>query len=171
MIDAFKGEGMRVRGGVAVLAVAVALAAAGCSSNGNSSSSTTTTTTSAAATTTAHAHTFTAQYAQHILREIVNPATPPERAAKLVQSTDPQIGDKIHAFAQAASQGGYTPEVFTVTAVTVNGNTANATVQVASPHAPQPVSVPMTFVHDGKHWKLGADSTTGLLAMGQGPQH
>ena len=105
--------------------------------------------------------------AQRVLRAVADPETSPADAAKLVDSSDPQIGTKVHAFAQGASMGGYTPDSFSVTSVTTGApGQATAAGSIKSPHAPAPVAMPLTYVFKDAVWKLSETSTTALLAMG-----
>ncbi|MFT3899908.1 MAG: hypothetical protein QM728_06650 [Gordonia sp. (in: high G+C Gram-positive bacteria)] len=110
--------------------------------------------------------------AQEILRTVVDPATTPEAAAKLVDSPDPAWGPKLQGFAQGAAHGGYTPDKFTVKSVKAEGdNKAVAQVEVASPHAPAPVTVPYTFTKVGEDWKLAPESAEALVGMGSAHAH
>ncbi|GAB08373.1 hypothetical protein GOARA_009_00210 [Gordonia araii NBRC 100433] len=109
--------------------------------------------------------------AQEILRTLVDPSTTPEAAAALVNSTDPATGQKLHGFAQGASRGGYTPDKFTVKSVEDKGETAVAQVEVASPHAPAPVTVPYTFDKVDGTWKLSSASADALVGMGAARSH
>lgn len=62
---------------------------------------------------------------------------------------------------------GYPPDKFTVTAVTVNGeNETIANVEVASPHTPQPVAMPIDYVYADGTWKLAGSSITDLGSIG-----
>ncbi|MFT4199351.1 DUF4878 domain-containing protein [Gordonia sp. (in: high G+C Gram-positive bacteria)] len=110
--------------------------------------------------------------AQEILRTIVDPATTPEAAAALVNSPDPAWGPKLHGFAEGAAHGGYTPDKFTVKSVKAEGDDkAVAQVEVASPHAPAPVTVPYTFAKVGDTWKLAPESADALVGMGSAHAH
>lgn len=110
--------------------------------------------------------------AQYILRSVVDPRTPVAQAAAEIDSTDPSVGPKIHAFAVSAYGAGYTPDVFTVVSVTPAGpNLDNTDTEVRSPHFPVPVPFPMSFVRTGGVWKLTADSANKLIGMTGGPHH
>ena len=116
------------------------------------------------------ATTLSTDDAQKILRTVVDPNTSAEDAAKQVDSSDASMGQQLHGFAQGASQGGYTPEAFTVTKVTANGtDKATADVSVKSPHAPQPVTVQYGYTKVDGDWKLSEDAAKSLLSMAGGP--
>jgi ABC-type transporter MlaC component len=105
--------------------------------------------------------------AQEILRAVLSPETAPADSAKLVDSTDPAIGAQLSGMSRGFTAAGYTPDKFTVTTVTLNGpNNATANVEVASPHTPQPVAMPIAYVYSGGEWKLAASSITDLVSMG-----
>jgi hypothetical protein len=105
--------------------------------------------------------------AQEILRTVLTPETAPADSAKLVDSTDPAIGTQLSGLAHGFTAAGYTPDKFTVTTVTVNGeNNATANVEVASPHTPQPVAMPIDYVYTAGEWKLAGSSITDLVSMG-----
>ncbi|SIS15191.1 hypothetical protein [Williamsia sterculiae] len=108
--------------------------------------------------------------AQQILRTVIDPNSTPETVAGLVDDNDPGIGQKLNGFAKGASQGGYTPDKFTVKSVeATDENNATVTVEVASPHAPQPVAVPYTFTKVEGAWKVSKDAVNSLLSMANGP--
>ncbi|PHV65613.1 DUF4878 domain-containing protein [Williamsia muralis] len=105
--------------------------------------------------------------AQEILRTVLTPETAPADSAKLVDSTDPSIGTQLTGLSRGFTAAGYTPDKFTVTTVTVNGeNKATANVEVASPHTPQPVAMPIDYVYADGTWKLAGSSITALVSMG-----
>ncbi|MGZ8176729.1 DUF4878 domain-containing protein [Williamsia sp. SKLECPSW1] len=109
--------------------------------------------------------------AQQILRTVLDPTTSPQVIADLVDSGDATIGQKLNGFARGAGQAGYTPDKFTVTGVRADGSDkAQATVAVASPHTPAPVSVQYGFVRVAGTWKLSSDAVTSLLGMASGPR-
>ncbi|MEU6562492.1 hypothetical protein [Nocardia nova] len=109
---------------------------------------------------------LTVPLAQQIIRTVVDPATSPADAAGLVASNDPALGDRLHGFAVSASNGGYTPSVFTATDIRPTGDdTATATVTVTSPHAPLPIPVPFDYVYADGAWKLTADAAAKLLSF------
>lgn len=107
--------------------------------------------------------------AQTTLRTVLSPDTDPAESAKLVDSTDPGIGMQLSGLARGFTAAGYTPDKFTVTTVTADGaDKATVNVEVASPHAPAPVAMPVTFVNAGGQWKLSSTSVADLASMGGG---
>ena len=114
---------------------------------------------------------FDSAAAQQILRAVIDPTTSPTVIAQLVDSGDASIGQKLNGFARGAGQAGYTPDKFTVTGVRADGDDkAQATVAVASPHTPAPVSVQYGYVRVAGTWKLSSDAVTSLLGMASGPR-
>jgi hypothetical protein len=114
---------------------------------------------------------FDSAAAQQILRTVLDPTTSPQVTADLVDSGDASVGTKLAAFARGAGQAGYTPDKFTVTGVRADGtDKAQATVAVASPHTPAPVSVQYAYVRVAGSWKLSSDAVTALLGMASGPR-
>ncbi len=159
--------------GIALAAIAVAgVAACGSDDSSDAAASSTTVTASAASSSeqAAPADLDNAK-AQQIVRAVVDPATTPEAAAALVDSTDPAIGQKLNGFAKGASAGGYTPDIFTVSKVTAAGaDKAQVSVAIASPHTPAPVTVSYGFTKVGGEWKVSSDAVTALLGMAGGPR-
>ncbi|MBM7277038.1 DUF4878 domain-containing protein [Gordonia rubripertincta] len=104
--------------------------------------------------------------AQDILRKAVDPATPADEIDTVVDTSDPATKAAVIAFAKGSSAAGYTPEVYTVKDVSKDGDKqAVATVSVASPHAPAPVDIKLTYVDADGGWKLSADAVTQLAGM------
>lgn len=152
---------LRIAGAVSALAAVALFGAVGCSNSEEASDAPGT------VPSVVQTQTLDVAKAQEILRTIVNPDTSPEAAAALVDSDDPSWGQKLHGFAQGASRGGYTPDKFTVKSVAPKGaDEAVAQVEVASPHAPAPVTVPYTFDLDNGTWKLSDESAEALIGMG-----
>ncbi|MBE7161217.1 MAG: DUF4878 domain-containing protein [Williamsia herbipolensis] len=109
--------------------------------------------------------------AQQILRTVLDPTTSPQVIADLVDSGNATIGQQLNGFARGAGQAGYTPDKFTVTGVRADGSDkAQATVAVASPHTPAPVSVQYGYVRVAGKWKLSSDAVGALLGMASGPR-
>ncbi|GAA2065784.1 DUF4878 domain-containing protein [Williamsia deligens] len=109
--------------------------------------------------------------AQQILRTVLDPTTSPQVIAGLVDSGDATVGTTLNGFARGAAQGGYTPDKFTVTGVRADGtDKAQATVSVASPHTPAPVSVQYGYTRVAGAWKLSSDAVQSLLGMASGPR-
>jgi hypothetical protein len=105
--------------------------------------------------------------AQTTLRAVLSPDTDPAESATLVDSTDPGIGMQLSGLARGFTAAGYTPDKFTVTTVTADGaDSATVNVEVASPHTPAPVAMPVTFVNVGGQWKLSSNSIADLASMG-----
>ncbi|WP_020109918.1 hypothetical protein [Nocardia sp. 348MFTsu5.1] len=105
--------------------------------------------------------------AQDVVVGVLSPDTDPATYADLVDSDDPAIAGQITGLAHGFSAAGYTPDKFTVTEVTSDGeNTATATVEVASPHTPEPVAMPLGFVYVDGTWKLTTDAINSLVSMG-----
>lgn len=159
--------------GVAVIGLAVfGVAACGDDSDSGSSNSTTSaaaTESSASESTagTGTAATLEAAEAQATLRTVLSPDTDPAESAKLVDSTNPGVGMQLSGLSRGFTAAGYTPDKFTVTAVTADGaDKATANVEVASPHTPEPVAMPLTFVNAGGQWKLSSTAITDLASMG-----
>ncbi|GGF24909.1 DUF4878 domain-containing protein [Williamsia phyllosphaerae] len=167
---------MQVRSTIAGVAIALAAVAgvAACGSDDSSSSSASTSAASgsaASSTEQAAPSDLDTAKAQQIVRTVVDPATTPEAAAALVDSTDPAIGQKLNGFAKGASAGGYTPDIFTVSSVSADGaDKAKAAIAVASPHTPAPVTVSYGFAKVDGSWKLSSDAVTSLLGMASGPR-
>ena len=159
--------------GIALVGL-TAFGVAACSddSESESASSTTASATSQSSadtsgTATESGSTLESSTAQEILRTVLTPETAPADSAKLVDSTAPSIGTQLTGLSRGFTAAGYTPDKFTVTTVTVNGeNKATANVQVASPHTPQPVAMPIDYVYADGTWKLAGSSITALVSMG-----
>ena len=159
--------------GIALVGLTVfGVAACSNDSESESASSTTASATSQSAadtsgTATESGSTLESSTAQEILRTVLTPETAPADSAKLVDSTDPSIGTQLTGLSRGFTAAGYTPDKFTVTTVTVNGeNKATANVEVASPHTPQPVAMPIDYVYADGTWKLAGSSITALVSMG-----
>lgn len=157
----------------AAVAVVVLAGLAGCGSSRNTSAPSTALTTVApnTAAPTSVTATLTVGQAQQVLRSVVDPATPVSQLSSLVDTTDAQIFTGLNTFAKAATQAGYTPGVFTVESVSPGGRgAATATVDVASPHAPQPVAVTYGYQDVDGTWKLSEVAAKALIALTNGPQ-
>lgn len=158
--------------GAALIGLAVfGVAACGDDSDSDSSSSTTSAAaaeSSAAESTAAEAATtLEVADAQTTLRTVLTPETDPAESAKLVDSTDPSIGMQLSGLSRGFTAAGYTPDKFTVTTVTADGaDKATANVEVASPHTPEPVAMPISFVNVDGQWKLSSTSIADLASMG-----
>jgi hypothetical protein len=169
---------MNIRKSVAAAALMglAVFGVAACSDDSNSESATTTS--SAPAETSAESSTASpssgetessleASEAQTTLRTVLSPETDPAESAKLVDSTDAGIGMQLSGLARGFTAAGYTPDKFTVTTVTADGaDAATVNVEVASPHTPAPVAMPVTFVNAGGQWKLSSTSIADLASMG-----
>ncbi|HEY9312823.1 DUF4878 domain-containing protein [Williamsia sp.] len=164
--------------GAALIGLAV-FGVAACSDDSDSDSSTTTAsaaaeTTSAEASTSGEEAAGTATElevatAQEVVVGVLSPDTDPATYTELVDSDDPATAAMITGLAQGFTAAGYTPDKFTVTEVTADGeNAATATVEVASPHTPQPVAMPLAFVYTDGAWKLSSEAITSLASMGGG---
>lgn len=164
--------------GAALIGLAV-FGVAACSDDNDSDSSTSTTSaateTSAAASDSATgteagaATALEVDTAQEILVGVLSPDTDPATYTDLVDSDNPAIAGQLAGLAKGFSAAGYTPDKFTVTEVTADGDTAaTAAVEVASPHTPEPVAMPLAFVYVDDTWKLSADAITALTSMGGG---
>jgi hypothetical protein len=167
----------RHRGAIAAFALVATLGLAACGSSGGSdaaskSATQTTSTTSTTAppsapvgsTDATTAAGLTAADAQSILRKVLDPATPPATAVALVYPS--QSGTVVSALAKGFSAAGYTPDKFVVKSVAVSGDTGTAQVAVSSPHAPQPVTIPLTFTNSAQGWRLSGVSFSSLAKMG-----
>ena len=162
--------------GAALIGLAV-FGVAACSDDNDSDSSTSAT--SAAATSAATGGASSSETAadtalevdtaQEILVGVLSPDTDPATYTDLVDSDNPAIAGQLAGLAKGFSAAGYTPDKFTVTEVTADGDTsASATVEVASPHTPEPVAMPLAFVYVDGTWKLSTDAITALTSMGGG---
>ncbi|MDG3009710.1 DUF4878 domain-containing protein [Rhodococcus sp. D2-41] len=160
-----------------IVAGAIALTALGTAACSNSETDSTATTTSVSAPAAAANGTGSAAAiapldqatAQKDLRALFDPSVPGTEKVTTVEGATAADAAKWDQFAKMAAQGGYTPDVITVKSVTVTGPTATSQVAVASPHAPAPITMPMTWTAQNDVWKLSAASAAQLLAMGQGP--
>lgn len=160
---------------IAAAAAGAAIALTGCSSD--SDESTTSAVASAATSATDQAKAavdgLTNDKAQEILRTAVNPDTPADDIANVVDTSNPATQPAIIGYAKGSSAAGYTPEVYSVKSVAagdqVDGNdSATVTVAVDSPHAPQPVDITLTYVEIDGNWKLSGDAVTQLAGMAGG---
>ena len=113
--------------GIALVGLTVfGVAACSDDSESESASSTTASATSQSSadtsgTATESGSTLESSTAQEILRTVLTPETAPADSAKLVDSTDPSIGAQLTGLSRGFTTAGYTPDKFTVTTVTVNG--------------------------------------------------
>jgi hypothetical protein len=153
---------LRKSSGVAGLLL-FGLAITACGSSGNSNSASTTTVPSASSTPAATAPAPTAAQLQEILDTVSSPDKPvADKVAVVVDGPKRQPNlTKL-----TAALRGY-PLSYTVTGITVQGNTANAEVDVNSPHGS--VQWPMTWQYVGGTWKLSDAGDCQLLGMA-GPQ-
>ncbi|MFE0750415.1 DUF4878 domain-containing protein [Gordonia sp. NPDC058843] len=109
--------------------------------------------------------------ATETLRQAIDPNTSAEEIDQVVDVTNPATKPAAIAFAKGASAAGYTPDAFTVTKVTENGDDkATATVAVKSPHSSTPVDIQLAFVKVDGDWKLSGDAINQLISMGSGQQ-
>lgn len=167
----------RRRARVAAIAAAgllLAVPIAACSDDSSSTPASSTTSSSAAGPASGDVDApsgFDSAAAQQILRTVLDPTTSPQVIADLVDSGNASVGQQLNGFARGAGQAGYTPDKFTVTGVRADGtDKAQATVAVASPHTPAPVSVQYGYVRVAGTWKLSSDAVTSLLGMASGPR-
>lgn len=160
--------------GAALIGLSV-FGVAACSDDSDSESSSNTTSAAATETSAAEstaagtesASTLEVAEAQTTLRTVLSPDTDPAESAKLVDSTDPSIGMQLSGLSRGFTAAGYTPDKFNVTTVTADGaDKATVSVEVVSPHTPQPVAMPLTFVNSGGQWKLSSTSVADLASMG-----
>ncbi|WP_143965704.1 DUF4878 domain-containing protein [Gordonia zhaorongruii] len=105
--------------------------------------------------------------AQDILRKAVDPATPAADLDGLVEISNPGVKAAITGYAKGSSAAGYTPDVYTVKSVKADGDKAEATVAVKSPHTPEPVEMTFNYVKVDGAWKLAADAVETLTSMGR----
>lgn len=158
-----------------IVAGAIALTALGTAACSNSETDSTATTTSVSAaaptadTSAAAVAPLDQATAQKDLRALFDSSVPGTEKVATVEGATAADASKWDEFAKMASQGGYTPDVITVKSVTVTGSTATSQVAIASPHAPAPITMPMTWTAQDGAWKLSAASAAQLLAMSQGP--
>ncbi|NMO00089.1 DUF4878 domain-containing protein [Gordonia sp. TBRC 11910] len=104
--------------------------------------------------------------AQTALRKAIDPKTTAAELDAVVDTDSAATKTALQAFAKGASMGGYTPDVFTVKSVKGDGkDKAVATVSVASPHAPQPVDIKLSYVDVDGTWKLSADAVSQLTSL------
>ncbi|MCF8607265.1 DUF4878 domain-containing protein [Gordonia sp. HY442] len=153
--------------GVVALAAGAAIALTGCSADDDTATdSTASASTSAAADQPAgeSAELSNAQ-AQDILRKAVDPATPEADLDGIVEITNPGVKAALVGYAKGSSKAGYTPDIYTVKSVKVDGDKATATVAVASPHAPAPVDMDFPYVKADGSWKLSADAVQALASQ------
>ncbi|MGV9827726.1 MULTISPECIES: DUF4878 domain-containing protein [unclassified Gordonia (in: high G+C Gram-positive bacteria)] len=153
----------------ALMAGATVIAVAGCSDSDTVSDATSKASTaiaSKASEAAAAVAGLTNSDAQEILRKAVDPNTSATDLETVVDTTNPATKAAIIAYAKGSSMGGYTPDVYTVTSVKKTGdNTADATVEVKSPHTPQPVDITLGYVKVDDTWKLSGDAVTQLSSM------
>ncbi|MFW0788922.1 DUF4878 domain-containing protein [Gordonia sp. CPCC 205333] len=166
---------LRKTAAAAAIVGAAVFGVAACS-NSEEASDTTGTTPSVvtdSSTTSAAAAELSAADAQVTLRKAIDPKTSSADLDAVVDTTNSGTKAALQLFAKGASMGGYTPEIFTVKSVAADGaDKAVATVSVASPHAPQPVDIKLTYVKtDDGAWKLSADAVTQLSSMAGGHGH
>ena len=108
---------------------------------------------------------LTDQNAQQILRTAVSDSTSAEDLKKVVDTTNPAALTTLQMFAKASNAAGYTPEVYTVSGVSVTGDKATAKVAVKGPHAPMPVDVDLTFAKVDGSWKLSSEAVNILSSF------
>ncbi|WOC13052.1 DUF4878 domain-containing protein [Gordonia sp. MP11Mi] len=153
--------------GIVALAAGAAIALTGCSSDDDTAADSTTTTTSSTSTEQSageSAELDNAQ-AQTILRKAVDPATPEADLDAIVEITNPGVKAALVGYAKGSSKAGYTPDIYTVKSVKVNGDKAIAAVSVKSPHAPGPVDMDFAYVNVDGTWKLSADAVNALASQ------
>ncbi|WP_067821835.1 hypothetical protein [Nocardia inohanensis] len=106
---------------------------------------------------------------------------PEELQSQLVRFTDPSVpaadkanlmvgGSNRTANIEKMNQGlaNYGTIGWSVSGVQANGDTANATVAISSPHGTMP-GVPMTWTHTEAGWQLSESTGCTILAMGKAP--
>lgn len=143
------------------LAAGAAIALTGCSSSDDSSNSNASASTSAA-----QSAELTVEQAQTTLRKALDANTPAEaELAGLVQFTDPSVQTKLVDYNKKAAKAGYTPDIYTVKSVKVDGDKATAVVAVKGPHQPAAIDMNFGFVNVDGTWKLGSEAVTMLVSM------
>ncbi|GED99913.1 hypothetical protein nbrc107696_03600 [Gordonia spumicola] len=147
------------------LAAGAAIALTGCSSDDSSDSATSTTAAESAASGTQAASELTVEQAQTTLRKALDSATPEAELDGVVQFTDPTVKTSLVEYNKAAAKGGYTPDIYTVKSVKVDGDKAAAVVAVKSPHAPAAIDMTFNFVKVDGTWKVASDAVTQLTSM------
>ncbi len=106
------------------------------------------------------------QDAQNILRTAVNPDTTSDELDNVVDVSNPATKPAMEAYVQASSAAGLTPESYTVTNVSADGdNQANASVSIQAPNAAQPTDTTPAYVKVDGNWKLSGDAVTQLSSM------
>jgi len=167
-----------LRAGIVTAAAAIALTVGlvGCSDDESDTAATSTTSTSAAATTSAtastgagaegHSHDApTAAELQATLDQFADPAKPAAEKTGLIIDGDKRVAN---IEMMNAALGGYGALTFTVTDVTVEGETATAPVVITSPHGAAP-AMPLTWQHEDDAWKISDASACTLLGFAQAP--
>ncbi|HLS77027.1 MAG TPA: hypothetical protein VK083_09585 [Nocardia sp.] len=159
----------------AAAAVALTVGLVGCSdeeSDDTAAGVTTSAVTSAAATTTSaaaeegHSHEAPApEELQATLDQFADPAKPPAEKTGLIVDGDKRVSN---IEAMNAALGGYGALTFTVSDVTLEGETATAQVVITSPHGAAP-AMPLTWQHEGDSWKISDASACTLLGFAQAP--
>ncbi|MGO3326359.1 DUF4878 domain-containing protein [Gordonia sp. (in: high G+C Gram-positive bacteria)] len=162
--------------GVVALAAGAAIALTGCSSDDDTSADSTASASTSAEATSASADQSTGEsagesaelsnaQAQDILRKAVDPATPEADLDGIVEITNPGVKAALVGYAKGSSKAGYTPDIYTVKSVKVDGEKATATVAVKSPHAPAPVDMDFAYVNVDGTWKLSAKAVEDLASQ------
>ncbi|WP_067856303.1 nuclear transport factor 2 family protein [Nocardia shimofusensis] len=169
-----------LRAGIATAVAVVALAAGlvGCSDDESTDTAATSSAvaTSAASATTGPASAATGEEGhsheapapdelQATLDRFADPAEPATEKTGLVVDGDKRLAN---IEAMNAALGGYGALTFTVTDVTVEGETATAQVVITSPHGPAP-AMPLTWQHEDDSWKISDGSACTLLGFAQAP--
>lgn len=168
-----------LRAGIVTAAAAIALTAGlvGCSDDESDTAATSATSTSAAATTSAaasptgagaegHSHEAPAPAElQATLDQFADPTKPAAEKTGLIVDGDKRVAN---IEAMNAALGGYGALTFTVSDVTVEGETATAPVVITSPHGAAP-AMPLTWQHEGDAWKISDASACTLLGFAQAP--
>ncbi|MCF8586979.1 DUF4878 domain-containing protein [Gordonia liuliyuniae] len=150
--------------GVVALAAGAAIALTGCSSDDDTAADSTATSSTSAE---QSAELDNAQ-AQTILRTAVDPATPEADLDAIVEITNPGVKAALVGYAKGSSKAGYTPDIYTVKSVKVDGDKATAAVAVKSPHAPAPVDMDFAYVNVDGTWKLSATAVQDLASQMSG---
>ncbi|AYF77499.1 hypothetical protein D7D52_30955 [Nocardia yunnanensis] len=102
---------------------------------------------------------------QSVLTRFTDPAVPAADKTQLMVN-----GGAHTANLDKMNQGlaNYGTIGWTVSDVQANGDTANASVAISSPHGTMP-GVPMTWQHTDAGWQLSENTACTILAMGKAP--
>ncbi|MCF8609824.1 DUF4878 domain-containing protein [Gordonia sp. HY285] len=154
--------------GVVALAAGAAIALTGCSSDDDTAADSTAMSSTSAEQSAGQSAELDNAQAQTILRTAVDPATPEADLDAIVEITNPGVKAALVGYAKGSSKAGYTPDIYTVKSVKVDGDKATATVAVKSPHAPAPVDMDFAYVNVDGTWKLSATAVQDLASQMSG---